>query len=135
MLNRLFNFVVMGGVLALAAGLAATPAAAQGKVSVPLLLCPAGCGPTESDTILMVQMIKEGSPVTLLPQETPGYMYNIREMSQDRNWKRVVFSTEDVLIQLAMKRAHGNKTEAAEILGLTRTQLWRKLKDHGLEAD
>ena len=104
MLNRLFNFVVMGGVLALAAGLAATPAAAQGKVSVPLLLCPAGCGPTESDTILMVQMIKEGSPVTLLPQETPGYMYNIREMSQDRNWKRVVFSTEDVLIQLAMKR-------------------------------
>ncbi len=103
MLKRLFNSVVMGGVLALAAGLAATPAAAQSKVSVPLLLCPAGCGPTESDTILMVQMIKEGSPVTLLPQETPGYMYNIREMGQERNWKRFVFSTEDVLIQLAMK--------------------------------
>jgi TRAP transporter TAXI family solute receptor len=93
----------MGGVLALAAGLAATPAAAQGKISVPLLLCPAGCGPTEGDTILMIQMIKEGSPVTLLPQETPGYMYNIREMGQERNWKRFVFGTEDVLIQLAMK--------------------------------
>jgi TRAP transporter TAXI family solute receptor len=101
MFERLTNSVVLLGVLALA-GLAATPAAAQ-KVSVPLLLCPAGCGPTEGDTILMVQMIKEGSPVTLLPQETPGYMYNIREMLKEANWKRFVFSTEDVLIQLAMK--------------------------------
>jgi uncharacterized protein len=104
MLRRIGRSMVLGGVLALAAGLAAAPAAAQGKTSVPLLLCPAGCGPTEGDTILMVQMIKEGSAVTLLPQETPGYMYNIREMGQQKgNWKRFVFSTEDVLIQLAMK--------------------------------
>ncbi|HEX6317522.1 MAG TPA: TAXI family TRAP transporter solute-binding subunit [Burkholderiales bacterium] len=101
MFKRLVAPIV--GVLALAAGLAATPAAAQKSTSVPLLLCPAGCGPTEGDTILMVQMIKEGAPVTLLPQETPGYMYNIREMLNERNWKRTVFSTEDVLIQLAMK--------------------------------
>ncbi|MBI2749390.1 MAG: hypothetical protein HYX43_08670 [Burkholderiales bacterium] len=72
-------------------------------VSVPLLLCPWGCGPTESDTILMNQMIKQGSPVTLLPQETPGYIYNIREMANDRHWKKTAFSTEDVVIQLAMK--------------------------------
>lgn len=103
MFQRCMKSMVVAGAFALAGGLAATPAAAQGKVSVPLLLCPAGCGPTEGDTILMVQMIKENSPVTLLPQETPGYMYNIREMLNDRNWKRVVFSTEDVLIQLAMK--------------------------------
>ncbi|MGH8681940.1 MAG: TAXI family TRAP transporter solute-binding subunit [Burkholderiales bacterium] len=103
MLKRLRDTVVIGAVVALAAGLAPAPAAAQGKISVPLLLCPAGCGPTEGDTILMVQMIKEGYPVTLLPQESPGYMYNIREMAQERNWKRYVFGTEDVLIQLAMK--------------------------------
>jgi len=82
--------------------LAALPAIAQ-KNPVPLLLCPAGCGPTESDTILMVQMIKEGMPITLLPQESPGYMYNIREMKEERNWKRTLFSTEDVLVQLALK--------------------------------
>ena len=114
MLKRLFNSVVIGGILALVAGLAAAPAAAQSKISVPLLLCPAGCGPTESDTILMVQMIKEGSPVTLLPQETPGYMYNIREMGKEGNWKRFVFSTEDVLIQLAMK--WGGTPEIKEFL-------------------
>ncbi|MGE0875467.1 MAG: TAXI family TRAP transporter solute-binding subunit [Burkholderiales bacterium] len=102
MFMRFIDSVVMLVVLALAGGLAASPAVAQ-KASVPLLLCPAGCGPTEGDTILMVQMIKEGSPVTLLPQETPGYMYNIREMLKESNHKRYVFSTEDVLIQLAMK--------------------------------
>ena len=41
-MSKLFNSVVMGGVLALAAGLEATPVVAQGKISVPLLLCPPG---------------------------------------------------------------------------------------------
>jgi TRAP transporter TAXI family solute receptor len=80
--------------------LAQKPAA---PVSVPLLLCPWGCGPTESDTILMNQMIKLGIPVTLLPQETPGYMYNVREMANNRHWQKSVFGTEDVIIQLALK--------------------------------
>ena len=71
MLKRLIDMLV--GALALAVALAPIPAAAQAKASVPLLLCPAGCGPTEGDTILMVQMIKENAPVTLLPQETPGF--------------------------------------------------------------
>jgi len=83
--------------------LGCTLAGAQGKISVPMLLSPAGAGPLEADTMLMVQMVKEGTPVTLLPQETPGYMYNIREMANERHWKRTVFATEDVLIQLALK--------------------------------
>ena len=112
MLKRMFGSTLLGVFVALA-GLAAMPAAAQ-KNPVPLLLCPAGCGPTESDTILMVQMIKEGMPVTLLPQESPGYMYNIREMKEERNWKRTLFSTEDVLIQLAMK--WGGTPEIKEFL-------------------
>lgn len=94
-----------GAMLAAAALLPAGDAAAQQKapIMVPLLLCPWGCGPTESDTILMNQMIRDGSPVTLLPQETPGYTYNVREMNQAKNWKNTVFGTEDVVIQLALK--------------------------------
>ena len=114
MLRRLLPFVLAGGALVLMSGLAATPAAAQARISVPMLLSPAGSGLLEADTILMVQMIKEGSPVTLLPQETPGYMYNIREMANERNWKRAVFATEDVLIQLAMK--WGGTPELKEFL-------------------
>jgi TRAP transporter TAXI family solute receptor len=101
--------------LAALAMLPLAPALAQKPpVSVPLLLCPWGCGPTESDTILMNQMIKEGSPVTLLPQETPGYIYNIREMGNNRYWKNTAFSTEDVVIQLALK--WGGTPELKEFL-------------------
>ena len=99
-----FCRMLLGTVLL--AALPVSPALAQkpaAPIAVPLLLCPWGCGPTESDTILMNQMIKEGSPVTLLPQETPGYIYNIREMANERHWKKTAFSTEDVVIQLALK--------------------------------
>lgn len=112
MLKRMLSSTLFGALVALA-GIVSMPAAAQ-KNPVPMLLCPAGCGPTEGDTILMVQMIKEGYPVTLLPQESPGYNYNIREMKEERNWKRFVFGTEDVLIQLAMK--WGGTPELKEFL-------------------
>ncbi|MDP4161370.1 MAG: helix-turn-helix domain-containing protein [Bacillota bacterium] len=38
-------------------------------------------------------------------------------------------SYEKVRILEALKKAGGNKTKAAEILGITRTKLYRKLKD------
>lgn len=99
---------------ALAARFGVGSAFAADKYTVSLLLCPSGCGPTEGDTILMTQMIKSGSEVTLFPQETPGYVYNIREMVNEKNWKNTIFSTEDVLIQLAMK--WGGTPELEEFL-------------------
>ena len=82
--------------------------------AVPVLLCPFGCGPIAGDTILMNQMIKAGSEVMLLPQETPGYMYNIREMGRNKNkWKHSIFSTEDTLIQVAYA---GGSPEMKEFL-------------------
>jgi len=53
-------------------------------------------------------------PVTLLPQETPGYMYNIREMGRtERKWETSVFATEGVLIQIAYS---GGTDEIKEFL-------------------
>ena len=75
---------------------------ANAAETVPILLCPFGCGPMAGDTIMMNQLIKDGSDVVLLPQETPGYMYNIREMGRnERKQKSSVFKTEDTLIQVA----------------------------------
>lgn len=86
---------------------AASPAAIAQQtksVSLPLLECPFGCGPTAGDTVLMNQMILAHAKVTLIPQETPGYIYNVRAMGQDKSkWPHTVFSTEDTLLQLAMK--------------------------------
>ena len=85
-----------------AAGMFATSTATRAAETIPILLCPFGCGPMAGDTILMNQLIKSGSDVILLPQETPGYMYNIREMGRSkRKWKSSIFKTEDVLIQIA----------------------------------
>jgi hypothetical protein len=48
MLKRALSSVLMA-TAALLGAVGTTPAMAQ-KTSVPLLLCPAGCGPTEGDT-------------------------------------------------------------------------------------
>ncbi len=101
-----FRAWTLGAMIAASTLLAAPQAAhAQAKppIMVPVLLCPWGCGNTETETMLMNAMIRDGSPVTLLPQETPGYMYNVREMNNEKNWKTTVFGTEDAVLQLAMK--------------------------------
>jgi TRAP transporter TAXI family solute receptor len=87
-------------------------ASAQERITIPMLVCPFGCGPITGDTVLMNQMIQAGSPVTVLPQETPGYLYNIRAMAQDKNrWKTTVFAAEDTAVQMA---AHGGEPAIKE---------------------
>ena len=102
--------------VAMLAGVAtlAAPGSPRAAETIPILLCPFGCGPMAGDTILMNQLIKAGSDVVLLPQETPGYMYNIREMGQTkRKWKTSIFKTEGVLIQIAYA---GGSPEMKEFL-------------------
>lgn len=100
------------GALALASHLA-MPGPARAVEPMPALICPFGCGTIEGDTILMNQMMIGGSKVALLPQETPGYMFNIQEMAKKDKWGRFLFSTEDVIIQLAYK---GGSPELKEFL-------------------
>jgi hypothetical protein len=100
---------ILAGVATLGA-----PSSPQAADTIPILLCPFGCGPMAGDTILMNQLIKAGSDVILLPQETPGYMYNIREMGRtERKWKSSIFKTEDTLIQVAYA---GGSKEMKEFL-------------------
>lgn len=101
------------GVVAAIASVGST-ALTRAADTIPILLCPFGCGPMAGDTILMNQLIKSGSDVILLPQETPGYMYNIREMARsERKWKTSIFKTEGVLIQIAYA---GGSPEMKEFL-------------------
>jgi transcriptional regulator of acetoin/glycerol metabolism len=37
-------------------------------------------------------------------------------------------SAEEIRIREALQQAHGNKTEAAKLLGVSRVTLWKKLK-------
>jgi DNA-binding NtrC family response regulator len=39
------------------------------------------------------------------------------------------------MIEKALKEAHSNKSEAAKALGLTRAQLYVRLRKHGLDRN
>ena len=81
-IQKILSAVVVSGIAAVGT-IAGNSAKAADAISV--LLCPFGCGPIAGDTVLMNQMIKSGADVMILPQETPGYMYNIREMAQNKS--------------------------------------------------
>ena len=70
---------------------------------VAILTCPMGCGVMEGNTIFGTMMAKAGEKLIVAAQETPGYMYNVRAMQEKRRWKKQVFGTEDVIIQLALQ--------------------------------
>ena len=81
---------------------------AQSKLTIiPSLQCPMGCGGVEYNVPLSNMMARAGSRISLAPQETPGYMYNIRYM--DKNYKaakNTTFGTEDMVLQFG---PHGGK--------------------------
>jgi uncharacterized protein len=112
-MNR--NLVRLAVLSAVGLGLiASAPVRAQSPSPiVPMLLCPFGCGNTEGYAVLGNLMARAGSSVTLAPQETPGYMYNVRAMAEQRRWKTTVFGTEDTIVLLA---PHGGKEEIKEFL-------------------
>lgn len=91
---------------------ATAPARAQNPI-VPMLICPFGCGNTEGYSVLGNLIARGNEPITLAPQETPGYMYNIRAMAEQRRWKNTVFGTEDTIVLLAPA---GGKEEIKEFL-------------------
>lgn len=43
---------------------------------------------------------------------------------------RPLVDTERDIAQLVLQHLHGNRTRAAEVLGISRTTLWRLLKDN-----
>ncbi len=55
---------------------------------------------------------------------TPGALINLDELSLD--------AVEAILVRKALARAKGNITQAAELLGLSRGALYRRLEKHGI---
>jgi Fis family transcriptional regulator len=50
-------------------------------------------------------------------------------------YQLVMREVEEPLLRVVLRHADGNQTRAAEILGITRATLRRKLRDLGLAAD
>jgi DNA-binding NtrC family response regulator len=50
------------------------------------------------------------------------------------NLAAAVAVAEKKCIRNALKSTHGNRTEAAEVLGISRKNLWEKMKQYGIKA-
>ncbi|WP_018608529.1 helix-turn-helix domain-containing protein [Uliginosibacterium gangwonense] len=57
-----------------------------------------------------------------LDGETPDALYDM-----------VMRQVERPLLEYALRRSNGNQTQAAELLGITRNTLRRKITDYGLQ--
>jgi Fis family transcriptional regulator len=62
------------------------------------------------------------------------YFSNLNGHRPSQLYDLVLREVEAPLFRTVMDYAHGNQSRAAEILGITRATLRKKLRDHGLGA-
>ena len=53
-------------------------------------------------------------------------------MQPHKVYEMVVFTVEKPMLEAVMARANGNQSHAAEMLGINRNTLRKKLQQHGL---
>ena len=61
-----------------------------------------------------------------------SYFNDLRGAEPDNLHEMVVRVVEKPLLQIVMQRAEGNQSHAAEMLGINRNTLRKKLQQHGL---
>ena len=60
------------------------------------------------------------------------YFRDLGEMQPHNVYEMVVFTVEKPILEAVMARANGNQSHAAEMLGINRNTLRKKLQQHGL---
>jgi DNA-binding NtrC family response regulator len=53
----------------------------------------------------------------------------------EKGWKGCIAAVEKALVEKAMTLAGGNKSKAAELLGIHRRLLYEKLREYGVTQD
>jgi TRAP transporter TAXI family solute receptor len=85
-----------------------------------------GNGSIEAYTIIGNFITKDYPNLILRPQETPGYLYNIREMATNkRRWKNTTFGSGETIINLAF--TGGGSKALREFLPLKIDVQWKAL--------
>lgn len=60
------------------------------------------------------------------------YFRDLGEQQPSNVYEMVVFTVEKPVLEVVMERADGNQSLAAEMLGINRNTLRKKLQQHGL---
>uniref|UniRef100_UPI00404856F7 helix-turn-helix domain-containing protein n=1 Tax=Orrella sp. TaxID=1921583 RepID=UPI00404856F7 len=61
-----------------------------------------------------------------------AYLNDLGDIDPSGMWDMVMSCVEKPLLQIAMTRAQGNQSKAAQLLGITRNTLRKKLMTHQL---
>ncbi len=60
------------------------------------------------------------------------YFRDLGEQQPSNVYEMVVFTVEKPILEAVMARAGGNQSQAADMLGINRNTLRKKLQQHGL---
>lgn len=76
---------------------------------------------------------KHGNEISLcVTQALDRYFLDLDGEKPAGIYDMVIREVEKPMLQSVLRQTHGNQTQAAEILGMTRNTLRRKLTEHGL---
>lgn len=116
------KFLIIGAVLGPLLGFWSAGANAAKQTIVPVLTCPFGCGIVAMESELAAQLARDGSPVLVAGQETPGFNYNLRVLSKESNrWKNTAIATTEFILGIA---PHGGQ-------GIVKTAFAQPIETHG----
>ena len=62
------------------------------------------------------------------------YFKDLGEQAPSNVYEMVVFTVEKPILEAVMVRAEGNQSHAAEMLGINRNTLRKKMKAHGIKS-
>ena len=80
----------------------------------------------------LLMRMKDEDWETVLKVNLESYFHDLRGAEPNAVYDMVVNAVERPMLEVVMKQADGNQTVAAEILGISRGTLRRKLADYGL---
>jgi Fis family transcriptional regulator len=78
-------------------------------------------------------VVREGELTVVVRRVMRQYFKDLDGEKTCGIYDMVVLSVEKPLLEVVMLQAQGNQTRAAELLGLNRNTLRKKLQQHGLE--
>jgi len=87
----------------------------------------------ERAAVLARSGIIDESDIQLHPVAHRGAPHWTEQMSLEEGWKANLAAAEKSMVERALRKAEGNKSRAAELLGIHRRLLYEKLREHGLE--
>jgi Fis family transcriptional regulator len=78
-------------------------------------------------------MINENELAACIRKSMSDYFRHLDGEKPSAIYDMVIGYVEKPLLEFILDRAQGNQTKAAEILGLNRNTLRKKIKDHGIK--